>query len=92
MLRWIEEIPFSETRNYVQRVLENTVVYDLMNPNRAGMPSNRISYYLGQSLMKLGQAGQACKAYSELEEVYGTSMRAELKRLLPTAKSEAACN
>ena len=49
-------------------------------------------YYLGQSLMKLGQAGQACKAYSELEEVYGTSMRAELKRLLPTAKSEAACN
>jgi TolA-binding protein len=49
-------------------------------------------YYLGQSLMKLGQAGQACKAYAELEEVYGTSMRAELKKLLPTAKSEAACN
>jgi soluble lytic murein transglycosylase len=24
---WIESIPFSETRNYVQRVLENTVVY-----------------------------------------------------------------
>ncbi len=24
---WIEEIPFSETRNYVQRVLENTEVY-----------------------------------------------------------------
>jgi peptidoglycan lytic transglycosylase len=24
---WIEEIPFSETRNYVQRVLENTQVY-----------------------------------------------------------------
>lgn len=25
---WIESIPFSETRNYVQRVLENAVVYD----------------------------------------------------------------
>jgi soluble lytic murein transglycosylase len=24
---WIEQIPFSETRNYVQRVLENTQVY-----------------------------------------------------------------
>lgn len=24
---WIEEIPFTETRNYVQRVLENTQVY-----------------------------------------------------------------
>jgi soluble lytic murein transglycosylase len=50
VVRWIEEIPFSETRNYVQRVLENTVVYDLMNPATAGQPSrNRISYYLGQS-------------------------------------------
>lgn len=24
---WVEEIPFSETRNYVQRVLENTEIY-----------------------------------------------------------------
>jgi len=50
VVRWIEEIPFSETRNYVQRVIENTVVYDLMNPASAGQPGrNRISYYLGQS-------------------------------------------
>jgi soluble lytic murein transglycosylase len=50
VVRWIEEIPFSETRNYVQRVLENTVVYDLLNPNRAdGSARNRISYYLGQN-------------------------------------------
>jgi soluble lytic murein transglycosylase len=27
MLDWIEEIPFEETRNYVQRVLENVTVY-----------------------------------------------------------------
>ena len=27
-------------------------------------------FYLGQALMKLGQPGQACKAYEELEEVY----------------------
>src|SRR5687768_4590547 len=49
-------------------------------------------YYLGQALMQLKQPGQACKAYSELEDVYGSSMRAELKRLLPAAKSEASCS
>jgi peptidoglycan lytic transglycosylase len=27
MLDWIELIPIGETRNYVQRVLENVVVY-----------------------------------------------------------------
>jgi soluble lytic murein transglycosylase len=50
VVRWIEDIPFSETRNYIQRVLENTVVYDLINPDRQGAPMrNRISFYLGQS-------------------------------------------
>ena len=27
MIDWIEQIPFSETRNYVQRVVENAVIY-----------------------------------------------------------------
>lgn len=49
VVRWIEEIPFQETRNYVQRVLENTVVYDLMNPSRGNVPlRNRLSTLLGQ--------------------------------------------
>lgn len=48
-------------------------------------------FYLGQSLLKLNQPGQACKAYSELEAVYGASMRAELQRLLPEAKAQANC-
>jgi peptidoglycan lytic transglycosylase len=49
VVRWIEEIPFAETRNYVQRVLENAVVYDLLDPSRQGAPPrNRISYFLGQ--------------------------------------------
>jgi soluble lytic murein transglycosylase len=47
VLRWIEEIPFSETRNYVQRVVENTIVYDSMNPN-GSRSQGRVSYYLGQ--------------------------------------------
>ena len=34
-LRWIEEIPIFETKNYVQRVLENAVVYEAMHPDYA---------------------------------------------------------
>jgi soluble lytic murein transglycosylase len=34
---WIELIPFSETRNYVQRVIENVVVYRARNPATAGL-------------------------------------------------------
>lgn len=50
MVDWIEAIPFTETRNYVQRVLENAVVYDLMNPQRAKSrgPAN-LSWYLGRN-------------------------------------------
>ena len=49
VLKWIEDIPFFETRNYVHRVLENAVVYDAMNPGQARSPAtNRLSYYLGK--------------------------------------------
>ncbi len=48
-------------------------------------------FYLGQSLMKLGQPAQACKAYGELQAVYGDRMRDELKSLLPGAKAKASC-
>jgi soluble lytic murein transglycosylase len=50
MVDWIEAIPFQETRNYVQRVIENAVVYDLMNPARAkSTGAARLSWYLGKS-------------------------------------------
>lgn len=50
MVDWIEAIPFQETRNYVQRVLENAVVYDLMNPPLAkSRGPSRLSWYLGKS-------------------------------------------
>jgi soluble lytic murein transglycosylase len=46
---WIEDIPFSETRNYVQRVIENTVVYDTIDPNTPHASTRgRISNYLGR--------------------------------------------
>jgi soluble lytic murein transglycosylase len=46
---WIEQIPIYETRNYVQRVLENAVVYEAMNPARAHYRGpNALSYFLGK--------------------------------------------
>lgn len=48
-------------------------------------------YYLGKSLMALKQGTQACKAYAELQTVYGDTMRADLRSLLPAAKAEAGC-
>lgn len=46
---WIEAIPFSETRTYVWRVIENAVVYDMLHPGQARMPAtNRLSAYLGK--------------------------------------------
>jgi soluble lytic murein transglycosylase len=49
IVTWIEAIPYSETRNYVQRVLENAVVYEAMRAQRSGGRANRLSYYLGKS-------------------------------------------
>jgi TolA-binding protein len=49
-------------------------------------------YYLGQALMELNQPSQACKAYSELEDVYGSSVRPDLKALVTKGKADAGCS
>ena len=49
IVSWIEKIPFEETRGYVQRVLENSVVYDRLNPSLPGPQTVHISAYLGKS-------------------------------------------
>ncbi len=47
-VEWIERIPVYETRNYVARVLENAVVYEAMNPDRASYRGpNPMSHFLG---------------------------------------------
>ncbi len=48
-IAWIEQIPVSETRNYVQRVLENAVVYEAMYPAKArNKGANPLSRFLGK--------------------------------------------
>ncbi len=38
MIDWIEEIPFNETRNYVQRVSENITIYSALLTGAAESP------------------------------------------------------
>ena len=47
MIDWIEAIPIFETKNYVQRVLENAVVYDTLQPGKT-LPQAPLSFYLGK--------------------------------------------
>ena len=49
MLKWIEAIPFVETKGYVQRVIENSVVYDSMRGPQAQQSAMHVSRYLGKS-------------------------------------------
>ena len=49
VVAWIEAIPFDETRGYVQRVIENTVVYDSMRGPQAQQTALHVSRYLGKN-------------------------------------------
>lgn len=60
------------------------------NPSGERAPDSL--FYLGQALMKLGQTTQACKAYDELDAVYGAKIRPDLKKLESDAKAEANCS
>ena len=59
--------------------------------DKAGERAPDSLYYLGQASMKLGQPTQACKAYAELENTYGTTIRPALRTLLPAARAAAKC-
>lgn len=48
-------------------------------------------FFLGQALAKLNKPADACKAYDELQDVYGSTMRDWLKQRLPAARSESHC-
>lgn len=60
--------------------------------NPAGERAADSLFYLGQALMQLGQPGQACKAYQELDAVYGAKVRADLRKQVNDAKAQAQCS
>jgi soluble lytic murein transglycosylase len=47
VLKWIEAIPYVETKGYVQRVIENSVVYDSMRGSQR-QTALHVSRYLGK--------------------------------------------
>jgi soluble lytic murein transglycosylase len=49
VVSWIEAIPYDETRGYVQRVIENTVVYDSMRATQPQQTAVHVSRYLGKA-------------------------------------------
>jgi soluble lytic murein transglycosylase len=49
MLKWIEAIPYTETKAYVQRVIENSVVYDSMRGSPSQQQALHVSRYLGKT-------------------------------------------
>ena len=48
-------------------------------------------FFLGQALIALKKPAEACKAYEELQDVYGANMRDYLKERLPAARAAAKC-
>jgi TolA-binding protein len=48
-------------------------------------------YFLGQALVALDKPADACKAYDELQDVYGAGMRDWLRQRLPDARRQARC-
>jgi soluble lytic murein transglycosylase len=48
VVSWIEAIPYDETRGYVQRVIEHTVVYDSMRSAQPQRTALHVSRYLGK--------------------------------------------
>ena len=48
-------------------------------------------YYLGDALTRLKKTEEACKVYSELQNVYGPEMRDMLRQGLPKARKAAGC-
>ncbi len=48
-ITWIEKIPIYETKNYIQKVLENAVVYEQLHPDRVyGRGTYPLSNFLGK--------------------------------------------
>lgn len=48
-------------------------------------------FFLGQALFALKKPAEACKAYDELQDVYGAAIRDYLKDRLPAARAAAKC-
>jgi TolA-binding protein len=67
------------------------VLFANYNDNPKGERAADSLFFLGQALVALKQPADACKAYEELQDVYGATMRDWLKQRLPAARAAAKC-
>jgi TolA-binding protein len=67
------------------------VLFANYNGNPKGERAADSLYFLGQALVALKKPAEACKAYDELQDVYGATMRAWLVERLPAARAAAKC-
>lgn len=47
--------------------------------------------YLGEALIQLKKLPDACKVYSELEDVYGATLRSDLRTMMEKGRARAKC-
>ncbi len=80
---WIELIPFSETRNYVQRVLENTQIY------RARLTGGAIAGSLHADIERGGHRNRAAKISPPSVKLKSLSTKNELQSLPPLSRLTA---
>ena len=69
-----------------------TVLFANYRSNSRGERAPDSLFYLGQAELKLGQPTLACKAYAELDAVYGSKVRADLRKQVDQGKTEANCS
>ena len=67
------------------------IFLDNYQGNRKGERAADSLFFLGQALVAAKRPEAACKAYAELEDVYGETMRPFLKDRLPAARKAAKC-
>ena len=60
------------------------------NPKGERAPDSLL--YLGEALTKLGKTAEACQVYGELQEVYGPTLRPQLKSQLARSRAAAKCS
>jgi TolA-binding protein len=91
--RWISWIRNLQGRAYLDDNKPATAARILLanyQENARGERAADSLYYLGQSLTRLNRRAEACRVYDELAQVY-PQMRAEIRRRIPQARTDARC-
>ncbi len=71
--------------------LASVAFYENYNKNPKGDRASESLYWLGVSLNKLKKPADACKVYTEFDEVYGSKSSADLTARVAKGKTDAKC-